>query len=154
MAEQTTVEVNEESVAEQATVEVNEESVAEQATVEVNEESFVEQATVEINGESVAEQATVEVVENYKGILIQYCQKRGLPGPIYTETRSGELSKPSWKVTVRYGDWVYEMPEPVQGPKKLAHQIASKRALAEIDSRREKFLAGEETETKRTVCTN
>ncbi len=91
----------------------------------------------------MAEQATVETAENYKGLLIQYCQERGLSQPIYTETQSGPPDAPSWKVTVRYGDWIHETTESIPGSKKLAHQIASKQALDEIDSRRERFLSGE-----------
>ncbi len=89
---------------------------------------------------------TDEAVENYKGRLIQYCQERGLSQPIYTETQHGPPDAPSWHVTVRYGDCTHETPEPVPGSKKFAHQLASKQILSEIDSRRERFLAGEVAE--------
>ncbi len=85
--------------------------------------------------------------ENYKGLLIQYCQERGLDQPRYTETQLGPADAPQWQVKVSYGNHVYETPEPVTGSKKFAHQIASQQVLAEIDSRRESFLAGEIVET-------
>ena len=84
-----------------------------------------------------------EASENYKGLLIQYCQERGLQQPTYTETQQGPSDAPRWQVTVSYGDHVHETPEPVPGSKKFAHQIASQQILAEINSRRESFLAGE-----------
>lgn len=86
---------------------------------------------------------TDEAVENYKGQLIQYCQERGLGQPVYTETQHGPADSPSWHVTISYGDCTHETPELVPGSKKFAHQVASKQVLAEIDSRRERFLAGE-----------
>ena len=84
-----------------------------------------------------------EASENYKGLLIQYCQERGLQQPTYTETQQGPSDAPCWQVTVSYGDHIYETPEPVPGSKKFAHQIASQQVLAEINSRRESFLTGE-----------
>ena len=84
-----------------------------------------------------------EVSENYKGLLIQYCQERGLQQPMYTETQQGPSDAPRWQVTVSYGSNVHETPEPIPGSKKFAHQIASQQVLAEIDSRRESFLAGD-----------
>ena len=81
--------------------------------------------------------------ENYKGLLIQYCQERGLNQPTYTETQIGPADAPQWQVTVFYGDHTHETPEPVSGSKKFAHQVASQQVLAEIDSRRESFLAGD-----------
>ena len=84
-----------------------------------------------------------EASENYKGLLIQYCQERGLQQPTYTESQQGPADAPRWQVTVSYGDHVHETPEPVPGSKKFAHQIASQQVLAEINSRRESFLAGD-----------
>ena len=86
---------------------------------------------------------TDEAVENYKGQLIQYCQERGLGQPVYTETQHGPADSPSWHVTISYGGYTHETPEPVRGSKKLAHQVASKQVLEEIDSRRERFLGGD-----------
>ena len=91
----------------------------------------------------MADLATGEILENYKGLLIQYCQERGLPQPTYTETRSGPADAPRWQVKVSYGDRVHETPEPIPGSKKLAHQVAAQQALADINSRRESFLAGD-----------
>ena len=95
----------------------------------------------------MADLATNEAVENYKGLLIQYCQERGLQQPTYTETQQGPSDSPRWQVTVAYGDSVHETPEPVPGSKKFAHQVASQQVLAKIDSRRENFLTGNAEET-------
>lgn len=91
--------------------------------------------------------ATDTAAENYKGILIQYCQERGLSQPVYTETQLGPSDAPQWQVKVSYGDHVHETPEPVPGSKKFAHQVASQQVLAEINSRRESFLAGDTVDT-------
>ena len=91
----------------------------------------------------MADLAPDEASENYKGLLIQYCQERGLQQPTYTETQHGPSDAPRWQVTVSYGDHVHETPEPVPGSKKFAHQIAAQQVLAEINSRRESFLAGD-----------
>ena len=91
----------------------------------------------------MADLAPDEASENYKGLLIQYCQERGLQQPTYTETQHGPPDAPRWQVTVSYGDHVHKTPEPVPGSKKLAHQTAAQQVLAEINSRRESFLAGD-----------
>lgn len=95
----------------------------------------------------MADLATDEALENYKGLLIQYCQERGLQQPTYTETQHGPTDSPRWQVTVSYGTWVHETPEPIPGSKKFAHQVAAQQVLAEIDSRRESFLAGDTVDT-------
>ena len=95
----------------------------------------------------MADLATGEIVENYKGLLIQYCQERGLNQPSYTETQHGPADAPCWQVKVSYGDRVHETPEPVPGSKRFAHQVAAQQALADIDSRRENFLAGDIAES-------
>ncbi len=92
----------------------------------------------------MADLVTGEILENYKGLLIQYCQERGLSQPTYTETRHGPADAPRWQVKVVYGDRVHETPEPIPGSKKLAHQIAAQQVLADIDSRRDNFLAGDQ----------
>ena len=91
----------------------------------------------------MADLATGEALENYKGLLIQYCQERGLRQPTYAETQHGPADSPQWQVTVSYGDWVHETPEPIPGSKKFAHQVAAQQVLGEINSRRENFLAGD-----------
>lgn len=93
----------------------------------------------------MADLATGEILENYKGLLIQYCQERGLSQPTYTETQHGPADAPCWQVKVIYGDRVHETPEPVPGSKKFAHQVAAQQTLANISSRRENFLAGDIT---------
>ena len=50
----------------------------------------------------MADLATGEALENYKGLLIQYCQERGLRQPTYTETQQGPADSPKWQVTVSY----------------------------------------------------
>ncbi|MDE0556220.1 MAG: putative dsRNA-binding protein [Candidatus Poribacteria bacterium] len=99
----------------------------------------------------MADLATGEILENYKGLLIQYCQERGLSQPTYTETQHGPADAPSWQVTVAYADRIYETPEPVPGSKRFAHQTAAQQVLAEIDSRRENFLAGDTAESLLTL---
>ena len=99
----------------------------------------------------MADLATGEILENYKGLLIQYCQERGLSQPTYTETQHGPADAPSWQVQVAYGDRIYETPEPVPGSKRFAHQVAAQQVLAEIDSRREGFLAGDTAEPPVTL---
>lgn len=99
----------------------------------------------------MADRGTGEAIENYKGLLIQYCQERGLSQPVYTEMQLGPPDAPRWHVTVRYGEWVHETPEPVPGSKKFAHQVASEQILSEIDSRRESFLAGDTVEKEPTA---
>ncbi len=91
----------------------------------------------------MADLANGEALENYKGLLIQYCQERGLRQPTYTETQHGPADSPQWQVTVSYGDWVHETPEPIPGSKRFAHQVAAQQVLDEINSRRESFLAGD-----------
>ena len=84
---------------------------------------------------------------NYKGLLIQYCQERGLSQPRFTETQHGTADAPSWKVTVHYGDRVHETIDPIPGAKKGAHQFAAKQVLDTISENRERMLTGEvETE--------
>ena len=84
---------------------------------------------------------------NYKGLLIQYCQERGLSQPLFTETQHGTPDSPTWKVTVHYGDRVHEMTEPIPGAKKDAHQFAAKQVLDSIGDNRERLLAGEDDAT-------
>ncbi len=87
-----------------------------------------------------------EVLEsdgNYKGLLIQYCQERGLSQPRFSETQHGTPDAPSWKVTVYYGDRVHETEDPIPGAKKGAHQFAAKQVLDAINENRERLLAGE-----------
>lgn len=97
----------------------------------------------------MADLATGEALDNYKGLLIQYCQERGLRQPTYTETQHGPADSPQWQVTVSYGDSVYETPAPIPGSKRFAHQVAAQQVLDEINSRRESFLAGGTVDTTR-----
>ena len=81
-------------------------------------------------------------VENYKGILQQYCQKRALGDLTYETNQQGTPNEPSWIVTVKYGETTYTTSAPIRGSKRWAEQMATKRALEQIESRQEAFLAG------------
>ena len=88
-------------------------------------------------------QDVVEPDGNYKGLLIQYCQERGLSQPRFTETQHGTPDAPSWKVIVHYGDRVHETTEPIPGAKKGAHQFAAKQVLDSINENRQRLLLGD-----------
>lgn len=88
-------------------------------------------------------QDVVEPDDNYKGLLIQYCQERGLSQPRFTETQHGTPDAPSWKVTVHYGDRIHETIDPIPGAKKGAHQFAAKQVLDSINENRQRLLAGD-----------
>ncbi len=90
-------------------------------------------------------QEVVEPDGNYKGLLIQYCQERGLSQPKFTETQHGTPDAPSWKVTVHYGDRVHETTDPIPGAKKGAHQFAAKQVLDSINENRQRLLTGDMT---------
>lgn len=88
-------------------------------------------------------QDVVEPDGNYKGLLIQYCQERGLSQPRFTETQHGTPDAPSWKVTVHYGDRIHETNDPIPGAKKGAHQFAAKQVLDTINENRQRMLSGD-----------
>lgn len=88
-------------------------------------------------------QDVVEPDGNYKGLLIQYCQERGLSQPRFTETQHGTPDAPSWKVIVHYGDRVHETTDPIPGAKKGAHQFAAKQVLDSINENRQRLLSGD-----------
>jgi hypothetical protein len=90
----------------------------------------------------MSEITTQTTIENYKGILQQYCHARNLRDPGYEIIQQGRPDAPTWMVTVKYGQSTYTTPEPIQGSKKLAEQMAAKRILEAIESRQEAFLAG------------
>ena len=81
-------------------------------------------------------------VENYKGILQQYCQKRALGDLTYETDQQGTPNEPSWRVTVKYGETTYTTSAPIRGSKRWAEQVAAKQALEQIESCQEAFLAG------------
>ena len=87
---------------------------------------------------------------NYKGLLIEYCQERGLSQPRFSETQHGTPDAPSWKVTVHYGDRIHEMSDPIPGSKKEAHQFAAKQVLDTITENRERLLT-DEVETQDNI---
>ena len=63
--------------------------------------------------------------QNYKGLLQQYCQLRGVDPPTYGSAQCGSSHQPSWLVTVEYGDKNHKTSEPIIGSKKMAEQIAN-----------------------------
>ncbi len=81
-------------------------------------------------------------VDNYKGMLQQYCHMRNLDNPSYVVARCGPANEPSWRVEVNYGPFSYATSDPLQGTKRLAEQMAAKQVLESIKQRQEDFLAG------------
>ena len=82
-------------------------------------------------------------VENFKGILQQYCQQRALGNLIYDTDQRGTPNEPSWIVTVKYGEATYTTPTPIRGSKRWAEKMAAKQVLEQIESHQEAFLAGD-----------
>lgn len=81
-------------------------------------------------------------VENFKGILQQYCQQRALGDLTYETDQQGTPNEPSWIVTVKYGVATYTTPTPIRGSKRWAEKMAAKQVLEQIESHQEAFLAG------------
>ena len=81
-------------------------------------------------------------VDNFKGILQQYCQQRALGNLIYETDQQGTPNEPSWIVTVKYGETAYTTPTPIRGSKRWAEKMAAKQVLEQIESHQEAFLAG------------
>ena len=77
------------------------------------------------------------IVENYKGILQEYCHVRNLGDPLYEVTRYGSPNEPSWYVTIKYGQSSHTTSEPLPGSKRLAEQMAAKQVLEILESRQE-----------------
>ena len=90
----------------------------------------------------MSEAVSDTMVENYKGLLQQYCQKRALGNLIYETDQQGTPSEPSWIVTVRYGETTYTTPAPIRGSKRWAEKMAAKQVLEQMESHQEAFLAG------------
>ena len=90
----------------------------------------------------MSEAVSDTTVENYKGILQQYCQKWALSGLTYETDQQGTPNEPSWIVTVKYGETTYTTPTPIRGSKRWAEKMAAKQILEQIESHQEAFLAG------------
>ena len=90
----------------------------------------------------MSEAVSDTTVENYKGILQQYCQKRALGVLTYETDQQGTPNEPSWIVIVKYGETTYTTPAPIRGSKRWAEQMAAKQVLEQIESHQEAFLAG------------
>ncbi len=90
----------------------------------------------------MAEAVSDTMVENYKGLLQQYCQKRALGDLIYETNQQGTPNEPSWTVIVKYGETTHTTPAPILGSKRWAEQMAAKQVLEQIESHQEAFLAG------------
>ena len=91
----------------------------------------------------MSEAVSDTTVENYKGLLQQYCQQRALGDLIYETNQRGTPNEPSWIVTVKYGETSYTTPAPIPGSKRLAEKMAAKQLLELIESHQEAFLAGD-----------
>ena len=94
----------------------------------------------------MSDSATSSIVENYKGLLQEYCHVRNLGDPSYEVTQFGSPNEPSWGVEVRYGRARHSTPEPLRGSKRLAEQIAAKQVLEILELRQEAFLTGKPLE--------
>ena len=90
----------------------------------------------------MSEAVSSTMVENYKGILQQYCQKRALGHLTYETDQQGTPNEPSWVVTVKYGETTYTTPIAIPGSKRWAEKMAAKQVLEQIESHQEAFLAG------------
>ena len=90
----------------------------------------------------MSEAVSEPTVENYKGILQQYCQKWALRDLTYETDQQGTPNEPSWVVTVKFGDTTYTTPAPIRGSKRWAEQMAAKQLLEQMESHQEAFLAG------------
>ena len=90
----------------------------------------------------MSETVSDATIENYKGLLQQYCQKRGLGDLTYEADQQGTPNEPSWVVTVKYGETTYTTPSPIRGSKRWAEKVAAKQVLEQIESHQEAFLAG------------
>ena len=84
---------------------------------------------------------------NYKGLLQQYCLGRYPSPPIY-ETSQAEIAtaegKTQWMVQIKYAKQTFETPYALAGTKKQAEQEAAKLLMAEIESKQNAFLSGED----------
>ena len=84
---------------------------------------------------------------NYKGLLQQYCLGRYPSPPIY-ETSPAEIAtvegKTQWMVQIKYAKQTFETPHAIAGTKKQAEQEAAKLLMAEIESKQNAFLSGED----------
>ena len=95
----------------------------------------------------MSDNTTNSIVENYKGILQEYCQVRNLGDPSYEVTQFGSPNEPRWGVEVKYGQARHSTPEPLlRAPNGLAEQIAAKQVLEILELRQEAFLAGKPLE--------
>lgn len=99
----------------------------------------------------MSETANDTMIENYKGILQQYCQKRALGNLTYETEQHGTSNEPSWIVTVKYGETTYTTPTSIRGPKRLAETIAAKQILERIESHQEAFLVGQPVDITETT---
>ena len=97
----------------------------------------------------MSEAVSNTMVEDYKGILQQYCQKRALGNLTYETDQHGTPNEPSWIVTVKYGEMIYTTPAPIRGSKRWAEKMAARQVLEQIESHQEAFLAaGSESQSR------
>jgi dsRNA-specific ribonuclease len=90
-----------------------------------------------MSGEDICPKAKLG---NCIGVLNHYCQLQKLPPPVYEVSRQGgPQNAPNWTVTVKYGNSTYTMPEPIQGSKQDAKQMAAKQVLEFLEFGQESF---------------
>ena len=90
----------------------------------------------------MSEAVNSTMVEDFKGILQQYCQKRALGHLTYETDQQGTPNEPSWVVSIKYGETTYTTPVAIPGSKRWAEKMAAKQVLEQIESHQEAFLAG------------
>ena len=90
----------------------------------------------------MSEITTHTTVENYKGLLQQYCHTRHMGHPVYEVSQQGRPDDPSWIVTIKYGQSTYTTPEPIHGSKRLAEQTTANQVLEIIESRTSSLICG------------
>ena len=100
----------------------------------------------------MSDNTTSSIIENYKGILQEYCHVRNLGDPSYEVTQFGGPNEPRWGVEVKYGQARHSTPEPLCGSKRFAEQIAAKQVLEILESRQEAFLAGKPLENNSSAA--
>ena len=98
----------------------------------------------------MSEAVSSMTVENYKGLLQQYCQKRALGNLTYETDQQGTANEPSWIVTVKYGETTYTTPTPIRGSKRWAEKMAAKQILEQIEFHQEAFLVGDTVDATET----
>lgn len=72
-------------------------------------------------------------MENFKGLLQEYCQQHNLPVPLYSTLREGEDHIPSFISTVHIGSMI--IPGEKRSKKKDSEQSAAEKAIASFSKK-------------------